>query len=156
MQLFVVWLVIGLALIGLEMLSGTLYLLFLGLSALLGALAAYAGLGFAWQVAAFAAPAALSCFWAVPMTRRRKSARQDALDVGQMAQFERWTSEPARLARVRYRGSHWDAEVLNDAAVADGEWLHIVAVEGSRLKVIGGNGTAPAAHAPSAGFSRRS
>ena len=135
MQHYAIWLIAGIGLIVLEMATGTMYLLFLGISALLGALAAYAGLSIGWQVAIFAVPAAVSCIWGVPLTRRRKAAAPSSLDIGQSVQFEHWTSEETRLARVKYRGSHWDAEVLGQITGRPGEVLHIVAMDGSRLKV---------------------
>jgi len=132
---FAIWLTVGIGLLVLEMATGTLYLLFIGLSAMLGALAAYAGLGMGWQVAVFAAPAAAACIWGVPLTRRRRKAAAASLDVGQTVRFERWTGREAGLARVSYRGSQWDADVLGEVAGTEGELLYIVAADGNRLKV---------------------
>ena len=135
MHAFAIWLVIGVGLIVLEMATGTMYLLFLGISALLGSAAAWLGLEIGWQVAVFAVPAVVSCIWGVPLTRRKQGAPPASLDIGQTVRFERWTSQEGRLARVSYRGSQWDAEILDGAAGEHGELLHIVAIEGSRLKV---------------------
>jgi membrane protein implicated in regulation of membrane protease activity len=136
-QGFAIWLTIGIGLLVLEMATGTLYLLFIGLSAILGALAAYAGVSMGWQVAVFAAPAVVSCIWGVPLTRRRRKAAAASLDIGQTVRFERWTSRETGLARVNYRGSQWDADVLGEVAGSEGEVLYIVATDGNRLKVAG-------------------
>ena len=138
MQPFALWLMVGIGLVALEMVTGTMYLLFLGISAFLGAAGAWAGLPFAWQVALFAAPAAALCIGGMRFARRRKGGTPASPDIGQTVQFEHWTSEASRLARVKYRGSHWDAEVLDPVAGQDGELLHITGVEGSRLRVKAG------------------
>ena len=135
MHAFAIWLTIGIGLLMLEMATGTLYLLFLGLSAILGALAAWGGLSVGWQVVVFAAPAAASCIWGVPLTRRRRRGAAASLDVGQTVRFEQWSSRETRHARVSYRGSQWDADVLTEIAGTPGEVLYIVAADGSRLKV---------------------
>ena len=39
------------------------------------------------------------------------------------------------VARVRYRGTTWDAEVMGSDAIALNAHLYVIATEGSRLKV---------------------
>ena len=63
------------------------------------------------------------------------SPKDTANDIGQTVTIESWVSEPQRLARVRYRGTIWDAEVLGSDRIEPNARLYIVATEGSRLKV---------------------
>lgn len=131
------WLLLGLGLIAVEMLSGTFYLLILGGAALIAALAAYLGAPFAVQ-AILAAVAAVA---GVLVLRRRKKAgeaapaRDNQMDIGQTAVIESWLSEPQRLARARYRNTTWDAEVLGDDRVEIGAMLYVASTEGNRLKL---------------------
>lgn len=137
MQPALVWLLLGLALIAVEMLTGTFYLLILGIAAGIGALAAYLGLPFFTQ----ALGAAIAAVAGGIMVRRyhdaanASSPKNSANDIGELVVLESWISETPRRARVRYRGTTWDAEILGNDQVAIGAQLYVVAVEGSRLKV---------------------
>jgi membrane protein implicated in regulation of membrane protease activity len=68
--------------------------------------------------------------------RQADSGRSNLLDRGQPVVLEGWTNEPAGIARVRYRGTSWDARVA-DAAVRPetGSTLYIEGQEGSTLVV---------------------
>lgn len=130
-----VWLVAGLALGGAEMLTGTFYLLVLGLSCLAGALAAGAGLSAAWQIAAGAVLAVAGCL--VVHRRRRphdadESARLQNPDVGQRVQIDAVALDGT--ADVLYRGSHWKAVPEAGAALSAGP-AEIVRIDGARLVV---------------------
>jgi len=57
------------------------------------------------------------------------------VDAGQPASFENWVDQGARLARVRYRGTSWDALVDGDAAVDAGAMLYVITANGNTLKV---------------------
>ncbi|MSQ52338.1 MAG: NfeD family protein [Betaproteobacteria bacterium] len=132
---YLVWLIAGLVLVIVELLSGTFYLLVLGLAAFAAAAVAWAGPGIWAQTIAAAAVAAagvvLVHHW------RKGSARKQmpSLDVGQMAAFESWVSEDGRQARVKYRDTSWDAQVEGPAEGRVGEIFHIVAVDGNTLKI---------------------
>ena len=133
---FVVWLVIGVVLITVEFLTGTMFLLVLGLAALASAAVAWSGFAFGIQVAVFAAAAAV----AMVLVKRYRSARQPAtmgaLELGQQVSFEEWTDAPARLGRVWFRGSLWDARVEGVIRGDVGEVLYIRAVKGATLTVV--------------------
>ena len=43
----------------------------------------------------------------------------DNLDVGQTVVLESWTDQSCGMARVKYRGTSWDAKVIGTAAVND-------------------------------------
>lgn len=137
MEPALIWLLLGLGLIAVEMLTGTFYLLILGAAALIAALAGYLGAPFSVQ-AILAAVAAVA---GVLVLRRRKKAggsaptRENQMDIGQTAVIESWLSESQRLARVRYRNTTWDAEVLGVDRVEIGAMLYVASTEGNRLKL---------------------
>ncbi len=129
------WAILGLTLVGVELLTGTFYLLVLGVAAFGAALAAWLGQGFPVQALVAAAIAALGCY-GVHVYRAKNTTRQMApVDAGQPASFESWVDQGARLARVRYRGTSWDAMVDGDGAVDAGAMLYVVTANGNTLKV---------------------
>ena len=129
------WAILGLTLVIVELLTGTFYLLVLGIAAFGAALAAWFGQGFPLQVIVAAVIAALGCYGV--HVYRAKSATQQMpnVDAGQPASFENWVDQGARLARVRYRGASWDALVEGDATVDAGATLYVVTANGNTLKV---------------------
>ena len=137
MQPALAWLLAGLLLVVVELVTGTFYLLILGVAAGIGSLIAFLDQPF-WVQALIAAIAAVVGGVLVNRYHRRvndTSPKDTANDVGQTVTIESWVSEPQRLARVRYRGTTWDADVLgNDHIEADAR-LYVVATQGSRLKV---------------------
>jgi membrane protein implicated in regulation of membrane protease activity len=133
------WAILGLTLVIVELVSGTFYLLVLGIAAFGAALAAWLGQGFPVQAIVAAAIAASGCY-GVHLYRAKNATRQMApVDAGQPASFENWVDQGARLARVRYRGASWDALVDGDgqenAAPAPGSMLYVTATSGNTLKV---------------------
>ncbi len=113
MQPALAWLLIGLGLVVVELMTGTFYLLILGLAAGIGSLVAYLDQPF-WIQALVAAIAAVVGGILVNRYHRKVNAtspKDAANDIGQTVTIESWVSEPQRLARVRYRGTIWDAEV---------------------------------------------
>jgi len=129
------WAVLGLALVIVELLTGTFYLLVLGIAAFGAALAAWLGQGFPVQAIVAAVIAALGCY-GVHMYRTKNTTRQMVpVDAGQPASFENWVDQGARLARVHYRGASWDALVDGDTAVDAGAMLYVVTANGNTLKV---------------------
>ena len=129
------WAILGLTLVIVELLSGTFYLLVLGIAAFGAALAAWLGQGFPVQVIVAAVISALGCY-GVHVYRSKNTTRQMApIDAGQPANFENWVDKEARLARVRYRGTTWDALVDGDAAVDAGAMLYVLTTNGNTLKV---------------------
>ena len=137
MQPALAWLLAGLLLVVVELVTGTFYLLILGIAAGIGSLIAFLDQPF-WMQALIAAIAAVVGGFLVyryHSAANASSPKDSANDIGQTVTIESWVSEPQRLARVRYRGTIWDAEVLgNDRIEADAR-LYVVAMEGSRLKV---------------------
>lgn len=130
------WFLAGLLLVIAELLSGTFHLLIFGLAALVGAAASFLGAGFALQALA-AGIAALAGTWLIHRRRRalHGPGRALAIDRGQSAVFETWLDAAARVARVRYRGAPWEAELDESTELAAGATLYVVAIDGARLKV---------------------
>ncbi len=130
------WLLVGLALIVVELLTGTFYLLILGVAAGIDAIVAWLGAPLWMQALVVAVAGVIGCV----IIHKRKLARpskpsDNQMDIGQTVTVESWISEPQRLARVRYRGAPWEAEIVSGDAVAIGAVLYVIGTEGSRLKV---------------------
>jgi len=129
------WAIIGLVLVITELLTGTFYLLMLGIAAFGAAAAAYLGLNFAAQSLVAAAVAAIGCY-GVHVYRARSRAQQMApIDAGMPASFESWVDAPARLARVRYRGASWEARVEGAEGLEPGATVYVLAADGNTLRV---------------------
>ena len=129
------WAVVGLTLVIAELLTGTFYLLMLGVAAFGAAAAAWLGQDFGTQSIVGSLVAVAGCY-GVHAYRARNSAGQMApVDAGMPATFESWLDAGSRLARVRYRGAAWDARVEGGELVESGATLYVVAVDGNTLKV---------------------
>jgi membrane protein implicated in regulation of membrane protease activity len=130
-----IWAILGLALVIVELMSGTFYLLVLGVAAFGAALAAWLGQPFPVQAVVAAVIAALGCY-GVHVWHAKNSTRQmPQVDAGQPASFENWVDVGARRARVRYRGASWDALVEGEAGVDAGAPLYVVSTHGNTLTV---------------------
>ncbi len=129
------WAVIGLVLVIVELLTGTFYLLMLGVAAFGAALGAWLGVDFASQSIVAAVVAGIGCY-GVHVYREKNRARQmPPIDAGMPASFERWVDMGARLARVRYRGASWDARVEGGEGLEPGATVYVLASEGNTLHV---------------------
>jgi membrane protein implicated in regulation of membrane protease activity len=135
MDSLLVLLIAGFALIIAELLTGTFYLLVLGVAAFFGAGVAYAGGSHLVQAIVAAVVALIGVVWVHRARHSMMPERMQALDVGQPAAFESWVNKSAGHARVKYRDALWDAQVADDAAGEPGEILYIAAVDGNTLKV---------------------
>ena len=141
------WWLLSAAAVALELLSGSFYLLMIGIGLAAAALAAHLGAGLAWQLTA----AALVGGGAVLLwSRRARTGRSNEdstasadlnLDIGQLVRVERWNADAS--ATVRHRGAEWTVELDEATASADtGQTARpapgryrIVAVRGSHLIV---------------------
>jgi membrane protein implicated in regulation of membrane protease activity len=135
MAAYLLWAIAGFVLIIAELVTGTFYLLVLGVAALVGALVAYLGGAF-WLQAIFTAAAALVGIYAVHTWWQRHPkvpSANDRLEVGQSVVLESWVDQSRGSARVKYRGASWDALVEGVANVND--TLTIRAVEQGVLRV---------------------
>lgn len=135
MAAYLLWAIAGFVLIIAELVTGTFYLLVFGIAALVGALVAYMGGAF-WLQAVLTAAGALVGVYAVHMwwqKHPKESKANNSLEVGQAVVLEEWVNQASGTARVRYRGSSWDAQVEGAANVND--TLTIQAVEQGVLRV---------------------
>ena len=128
------WTVVGIMLIIAEMLTGSFYLLVLGVAALSAAAAAWVGYTFWVQAVVTAAVASAG----VILVRRRRGksdpASAQSLDVGQTVTLISWISEADGLARVSYRNAQWEARVEGEHNPA-GAVFYIRSVDGNTLNV---------------------
>jgi membrane protein implicated in regulation of membrane protease activity len=131
MASYVYWFLSGLILLGLEMVSGTFYLLVLGIALFIGGGAALAGFGAPLQFAL----AAFSGIIGTVILRKLRPARsaaldEQSLDIGQPVQVLTWHDNGT--ARVHYRGAEWDAETESADTPHDAT-LYIKALRGAIL-----------------------
>ena len=104
------WWIAAAILIGAELVTGTFYLLAIGIAAALGGVAAWLGAGEPIQ---FTVAGVLGVVLTIVAHRwrlaRATPPAQPSLDVGQAVQVRAWNADGT--ARVSYRGSEWDAEL---------------------------------------------
>jgi membrane protein implicated in regulation of membrane protease activity len=123
MASYLLWAIAGFILVMAELVTGTFYLLVLGVAALVGAAVAWAG-GAIWLQVMLVAAAALVGVYLVHtwwQKHPKESQSENSLEVGQTVIFETWVheSEGGGVARVKYRGASWDAKVTGTAKPDD-------------------------------------
>lgn len=133
MEAYAGWWILAAVLVGLELGSGTFYLLVYGVAAAAAGVAAWFGASFLVQLLSAGAVALLGKLllnhWKRD-TGHPEASVQD-LDIGQTVQLESWQDG---RGQVRYRGALWDAEAQS-AAVDSARPLVIRAVRGNVLVV---------------------
>ena len=131
MAVYVYWFILALALMALEMATGTFYLLMLGIAVGIGGIAALFGLSLALQFT-FAAVAGIVGTVILRRVRRDMvpAASNQSLDIGQPVQSVTWHENGT--ARAFYRGAEWDAEP-ESADTPHTRPLYIKAMRGSTL-----------------------
>jgi membrane protein implicated in regulation of membrane protease activity len=137
MELWLIWVVAGFVLVIAELVTGTFYLLVIGAGAFAGALVAWLGGNELWQALAGSAVALAGALgvhhW---HTKNRGPSGSNFLDRGQPVVLEGWSNENAHIARVKYRGTLWDAKLSHtDAHPAPGTTLYIHGLDGNTLVV---------------------
>lgn len=131
MAIYVYWFFVALILAGLEMVTGTFYLLVVAIAMVVGGAAALFGFLFVTQFAL----AALAGLLGLALLQRWKN-RQGApetlnnLDIGQPVKV--LTLGDDGSARVFYRGAEWDAELADNASSHEGVF-YIKTIRGSVL-----------------------
>jgi len=137
MQDYLIWAIVGFVLIIVELVTGTFYLLVLGIAALVAAAVAFLGGDFWVQCILGGSAALLGTYfvhrwWA---QHPKDASKSNDLDRGQTVIFEAWVNQPNGLARVKYRGSTWDARIDGSAQIND--VLYIQGQENGMLRVSG-------------------
>lgn len=129
------WLAAG-ALIAVELVSGTFYLLMIATGLVAAALAAHAGLGSVTQwVLAATVGTLLVLVWRRYKRLRptQASATVNAnvnMDIGEVVHVDAFNADGS--CSVKYRGAHWDAQLQSGEAATPGAYT-IAEVVGSRL-----------------------
>ena len=129
------WILAGVA-VGLELLSGTFYLLMLAVGLAAGAMAAHAGLSSASQllVAAAVGGGAVVAWRAYRQRQAPPSPastnRDVNMDVGETVQVSAWNADGT--ASVKYRGAQWSVAHVPGSDPVSGAH-RIVEVVGNRL-----------------------
>jgi membrane protein implicated in regulation of membrane protease activity len=131
METYVYWILLALLLVGLEIVTGTFYLLVIGIALAVGGAAAALGLALVWQFM-FSAVTGVA---GTVMLRRWKSSQASktpevGLDIGLPVKVIKWNDDGS--ARVLYRGAEWDAELESPDTPHEGI-LYIKSVHGSGL-----------------------
>jgi membrane protein implicated in regulation of membrane protease activity len=131
MSAFWVWWIATAVLIGAELLTGTFYLLAIGIAAALGGVVAWLGADLPVQFL-IAGVFGVALTFAAHRWRLGHTAvaPQQGLDVGKTVRVKNWNADGT--ARVAYRGTLWDAE-LASPGVPHADTLYIVATRGSVL-----------------------
>lgn len=131
MALYVYWFLLALVLAGLEMATGTFYLLIVAIAMTIGGVSDLLGLVFAAQLvlAALAGIAGIILLlrWKKAHTSDTKSM---SLDIGQPVKIIAWRKDGT--VRVFYRGTEWDGE-LETKDSERGEVFYIKDIQGSVL-----------------------
>ena len=129
------WWIAATILVGAELVTGTFYLLMLGIAAFGAALAAWLGFEFSVQTVVAIVVSVVGC-WGVHVYKAKNRAQQMApLDAGMPASFESWLDAAERRAKVRYRGASWEARVDGLEAIEPGATVYVLATEGNTLRV---------------------
>lgn len=109
MQPMTFWFILASVLIALEIFTGTFYLLVFGAAAGAAGFTAMYDYPLAAQLVVAAVFGVIGLAW---LRRRPKIERpaDDVLDIGQAVEVSAWLDN--NTARVRYRGTEWDARLM--------------------------------------------
>ena len=134
MDSYLYWILMAVALVIGELLTGTFYLLVLGIAATGGAALAYFGLPLGAQAGV---ATAIAIPGVVLVSRYRAKVSKDtginAIDVGHRVTLDSWVNEAEGLARVRYRDTLWDAKVVGERG--SGTTFYVRGLDGSTLQI---------------------
>lgn len=141
MSSWIVWSALTGAVVILEMLTGTFYLLMLAIGLFAGAVAAWLNFSFAAQLVVASLVATTGMFL-LYKSRFGKPQQEHAgrnpdvnMDIGQTLQVQEWKQFGAAVyqGRASYRGAMWDLELHQ--SLAEPGLYKIVEVQGSKLIV---------------------
>ena len=126
-----IWWILATLLVGAELVTGTFYLLAVGIAFAFGGIAAWLGATMPMQLLTAGVLTVIGTVIANRWRRKRgDSPMLPGLDIGQSVQVEGW--HPDGSARVVYRGTRWKG-VLASAATPRRDTMYIVETRGSTL-----------------------
>jgi membrane protein implicated in regulation of membrane protease activity len=131
MAIYVYWFLLSLVLLGVEMATGTFYLLVVAIAMGIGGVAALLGLDLSAQLVI----ASLAGVLGIVLLRRWHSGRtadaaSNSMDAGQSVRIVKWRDDGT--LRVFYRGAEWDAEPESAQCLRE-EKFYIKEIRGSVL-----------------------
>jgi membrane protein implicated in regulation of membrane protease activity len=125
-----IWWILATILAGAEMLTGTFYLLAVGIAFAFGGVAAWVGAEPPLQLLTAGVLAVVGTMIAHRWRLRRSQPPQPDLDIGQSVRVQNWHADGT--ARVDYRGTQWNG-VAESAQTPRRQTMYIVATRGSTL-----------------------
>ncbi|MBN8767319.1 MAG: NfeD family protein [Thiobacillus sp.] len=131
MPMYAIWWILAAVLVGVELISGTFYLLVYGTAAAAAGLVAWLGAG---MVAQLLTAAVIGAAGTLVLRRWKRGTDRpefnvQEMDIGQTVQLESWQGD---RGQVKYRGALWDAEA-ESAGVDSMRPLVIRAIRGNTL-----------------------
>jgi len=146
MTAYWLWWILAAILVGAELVTGTFYLLAIGIAFAFGGLAAFIGASGPMQLLTagvlVVVGTVLVHYWRL---RRGEPLPQPGLDIGKRVHVETWHADGT--ARVVYRGTQWDGVVASSDTPRQ-HTMYIVDTRGSTL-VLGSSGADDKEAAPS-------
>ena len=133
------WWIAVLIVVGLELTTGTVYLLMIALGLFAAGLAACFGYGFTAQIVTAALVSATGCLlvkrgnFAKQVQLHAQSNQDVQIDVGNRVTVDAW--QPDGTANVQYRGAQWLAQLEAGQAAHAGSHS-IVAMQGNTLVLV--------------------
>ena len=129
----IAWIVVAVILAGVEMLTGTFYLLVMAIASAAAALAAWLGLALPMQVLLWIIVAIFGAYlvWRWHKKHGKNSSlKENNMEIGQVVVWE--ANKPDGTWQVRYRGAQWQARPLH-ASVDPQKRLVIKEMQGNLL-----------------------
>lgn len=132
MAAYWIWWALAVILVGVELMTGTFYLLAVGVAFAVGGFAAWFGASLPVQLIIGGVLSVAGTMAAHRWRLRQLLPATPPLDLGQSVRILEWKDDGS--ARVNYRGTQWDAELVAPG-VARAETMYIVGTRGSTLLI---------------------
>lgn len=132
MEIYIYWFVLALIILGVELATGTFYMLVISIALAVGGLVALGGLNLTYQLALAGVVGVVGTVFLrrSRITEKPGKTGSQSLDIGQPVQVESWREDGT--ARVLYRGAQWDG-VPESPDMPRSQTLYIRDVRGSKL-----------------------